>query len=211
MSSNAPSKPESQQRRNARLALICVGAFVAMTGAAYAAVPIYKAFCQATGFDGATRKAASASDTVLNNALLVRFDTNVRDLPWDFTAEQSSQTLKVGETGLAFFKVTNTSDKPMTGRATYNVVPEQVGPYFQKLECFCFTEQTIKAGETMEFPVVYFVDPKFAEDENTKGKKEITLSYTFWQAVEPGKAQAGVKSPQAKASQALGGTARAGL
>ena len=211
MSSTAPSKPDPQQRRNARLALICLGAFLAMTGAAYAAVPLYKAFCQMTGFDGATRKAERAPDTVLDRKLLIRFDTNVRDLPWTFTAEQSSQSLKIGETGLAFFKVTNNSDKPITGRATYNVVPEQVGPYFQKLQCFCFSEQTIGAGETMEFPVIYFVDPKFADDEDTKGKQDITLSYTFWPATGPAKAQAAENSTPVKASQALGGTAHAGL
>ncbi|RYG02493.1 MAG: cytochrome c oxidase assembly protein, partial [Caulobacteraceae bacterium] len=129
----------------------------------------------------------------------------------DFRPDEVSQTLKIGQTGLAFFKVTNNGDKAWTGRATYNVVPEQAGPYFQKLECFCFSDQTIAAGETIEFPVVYFVDPKFAEDFETKGKGEVTLSYTFFPSVE---AQRGEKRADAGAtihSSALGVTAKAGL
>ena len=174
-----------------------------MVGAAYASVPLYKAFCQLTGFDGTTRRAMAAPTTVLNKTLLIRFDTNVRDLPWTFTSEQSSQTVKIGETGLAYFKVTNTSDKAITGRALYNVVPEQAGPYFQKLECFCFSDQTIGPGKTMEFPVVYFVDPKYATDFETKNKGEVTLSYTFYRAVDA--------NPAKTAPQALGGTVGAGL
>lgn len=211
MSSNPASKPDPAARKNAKLALICAGAFFAMVGAAFAAVPLYKAFCQTTGFDGTTRRAQVAPDKVLDRKILIRFDANVRELPWTFTAEQASQTLKIGETGLAFFKVTNTSDKPLTGRATYNVVPETVGPYFQKLQCFCFSEQTIAAGKTVEFPVIYFIDPKFADDFESKGKQEVTLSYTFYPAPAPAQAKADGNSIPAKASQALGGTPKAGL
>ena len=161
------------------MALICAGGIVAMTGAAYAAVPLYRAFCQLTGFDGTTRRADAASDIVLDKTITVRFDANVRDLPWTFTAQQTAQTVKIGETKLAFFKVTNNSDRPVTARAVYNVVPEQAGPYFQKLQCFCFEDQTIAAGATVDMPVLYYIDPKYAADMDTKGKPEVTLSYTF--------------------------------
>jgi cytochrome c oxidase assembly protein subunit 11 len=169
-----------QQKRNRRVALICAAGFFGMVGAAYAAVPLYKMFCQVTGFDGTVRKAEAAPGKILDQKVTIRFDANVRTLPWDFSTEQVSQEINIGATGLAFFKVTNNGDKPMTGRAAYNVVPEQAGPYFQKLECFCFNDQTIQPGQTVEFPVVYFVDPRYADDFETKGKEEITLSYTFF-------------------------------
>jgi cytochrome c oxidase assembly protein subunit 11 len=200
--------PDAARRRNVRVAVICAATFVAMVGAAYASVPLYRAFCQLTGFGGATVRATAASTKVLDETLDVRFDANVRGLPWTFEALQTRQTLKIGETGLAFFRVTNNSDKPVTGHAVYNVVPEQAGAYFEKLQCFCFSDQTIGAGKTVEFPVLYFVDPKYADDFETKGKSEVTLSYTFYPAVDGGKqakaeAQTGVSS--------LGGTPRTGL
>jgi cytochrome c oxidase assembly protein subunit 11 len=163
--------------------VICAGGMALMVGAAYASVPLYRAFCQLTGFDGTPRRAQAASDAVLDKTITVRFDANVRDLPWTFTAQQTSQSVKIGETKLAFFKVTNNSDRPVTARAVYNVVPEQAGAYFQKLQCFCFNDQTIAAGATIEMPVLYFIDPKYASDINTKGKPEVTLSYTFFPSV----------------------------
>ena len=187
MSLIAPSEV-LERRRNLRVALICGATFVVMTGAAFAAVPLYRAFCQLTGFDGATRRADSASDTVIGQTLTVSFDTNVRGLPWTFTADQSAQVMKIGETKLALFKVTNTSDKPITGHAVFNVVPEQAGPYFRKLDCFCFTNQTIAANTTVDMPVLYFIDPAYAEDINTKGKGAVTLSYTFYPAADGPKA-----------------------
>lgn len=196
-------KTTLQARRNKRVALICAVAFVGMVGAAYAAVPLYKLFCQATGFDGTVRRAEAAPTKVLDRTVQIRFDANIRNLPWTFTTEQVSQDIKLGASGLAFFKVTNTSDKPQTGRAIYNVVPEQAGPYFQKIECFCFSNQTIQPGQTVEFPVVYFVDPRFAEDPETKGKSEITLSYTFFPAVD---GQEG-KTDVPRIVEPLGGTA----
>lgn len=200
----APSKPQNPtQRRNRLVGLICGLTFVGMVGAAYASVPLYKAFCQLTGFDGAVRKADAAPTTTLEKTLLIRFDTNVRDLPWTFSSEQTTQTVKIGETGLAYFKVTNNGSKPITGRAVYNVVPEQAGAYFQKLECFCFSDQTIAPGNTVEFPVVYFVDPKYATDSETRNKGEVTLSYTFYRAVDT--------KPNPSTASALGGTAAAGL
>lgn len=175
---------EPQARRNRKVALLCALTFFGMIGAAYAAVPAYRVFCQITGFDGVVRRAKAAPETVLDKSITVRFDANLRGLPWDFRAEQVSQEVRLGETKLAFFKVTNHADYPVTARAVYNVVPEQAGAYFQKLECFCFSDQTIGAGQTVDMPVLYFVDPKYASDFETKGKPEVTLSYTFYPAVD---------------------------
>jgi cytochrome c oxidase assembly protein subunit 11 len=181
------------EKRNRRVGAICALGFAAMVGAAYASVPLYKAFCQVTGYDGTVRKADAAPTQVLGKTLNIRFDANVRDLPWDFTALQTTQTVKIGETKVAVFRVTNHSDKAVTGRAVFNVTPEQAGAYFEKLSCFCFTDQTIQAGQTVEMPVLYFVDPKYADDPDTKGKGEVTLSYTFYPAVDakPAAAKAG--------------------
>lgn len=173
-----------EQRRNRNVAIICAATFFGMVGAAYASVPLYRAFCQVTGFDGTVSKAKAAPNQVLDQKLTIRFDANIRDLPWDFTAEQTSQQVKIGATNLAVFKVTNHSDKPVTGRAVFNVVPEQAGAYFRKLQCFCFSDQTIGANQTVEMPVLYFVDPAYVKDYETKGQDEVTLSYTFYPAVD---------------------------
>lgn len=166
------------------IAIVCVLGVMGMTGAAFAAVPLYPMFCQVTGFDGTVRRADKAPDTVLDQTVLVRFDTNVRGLPMTFRAEQTTQRVRIGETGLAYFDVTNTSDQPIQVRAGYNVVPEYTGPYFQKLQCFCFSDQTLAAGETRQFPVQYFIAPELATDREAKGAREITLSYTFYPSVD---------------------------
>ena len=187
MSQSNPSEPKRGRRRlsrNASVAAICGVVFVAMVGAAFAAVPFYRAFCQATGYGGTVRKAEAKPGTVLDRTLLIRFDTNVRGLPWDFTAEQTDQTVKIGETKVAIFKVTNHADHPVTARAVFNVAPEQAGVYFRKLSCFCFSDQTVAAGATVEMPVLYFVDPKYASDFETKGGEVVTLSYTFFPATD---------------------------
>lgn len=212
MSPNAPSDRGSPTaRRNRRVALICAAAFFGMIGVAYASVPLYRAFCQLTGFDGTVRKASAAPDRVLDRTLTIRFDANTRDLPWEFTAEQTEQTARIGETKVAFFKVTNLSDHAVTGRAVFNVVPEQAGAYFQKLDCFCFTDQTIQAGQTVDMPVLYFVDPKYAEDFETKGKSEITLSYTFFPAVDGAAPAEVTTAAHVRAVSGLGGSTGAGL
>jgi cytochrome c oxidase assembly protein subunit 11 len=195
------TRASDSARRNARIALVCVVVLVAMTGAAFAAVPLYRIFCQTTGFAGAVPKASRAPGVVLDRKLTVGFDTNVRDLPWEFKPVQASQTLNLGDTGLAFFTVTNNSDQPMTGRAAYNVAPDQAGAYFRKLQCFCFNAQTIPAHTTMRFPVVYFVDPKFATDPDTKDFTNVTLSYTFFP----------VQAPATKTARGLGGAVGGGL
>ena len=167
--------------RSAKLiALLCAGVVVTMTGAAFAAVPLYRMFCQVTGFNGTTMKADKAPTQTLDREVTIRFDTNVRGLPMVFKAEQVTQRVKIGETGIAYFDVTNTSDKPILARASYNVVPEQTGAYFQKLECFCFDDQTIAAGETRQFPMQYFIAPEMVDDREVAGVNEITLSYTFY-------------------------------
>lgn len=165
-----------------RTALICGAVVVGMAGAAFAAVPLYDAFCKATGFAGTVRRADRAPGAALDRKVLVRFDANTRDLPWTFKTEQVSQEVRIGATNMAFYKVTNTSDRPTTGMASYNVVPESAGPHFRKLQCFCFEAQTLQPGETVEFPVIYFVDPELATDPDAKRVDEITLSYTFFPA-----------------------------
>lgn len=214
MSSTDPSdRPglSATARRNRLIGIVCAVVFASMVGAAYASVPLYRAFCQLTGFDGAVRRADAAPDKILARKLVIRFDANVRDLPWDFKAEQVSQEVRLGETKMAYFKVTNHGDKAITGRAIYNVVPESAGSYFRKLQCFCFSDQTIKPGETIEFPMVYFVDPEFATDFETKGKSEVTLSYTFFPAVDQAKPVKRADASQIKAPSALGGSPSAGL
>lgn len=191
--------------RNARLALIC-GSFVAvMVGMAFAAVPVYRAFCQATGFNGTVRRASYAPGALTGHSVSVSFDTNVRGLAWTFVPVQRSQTATLGQPKLAFFRATNTGPTAVTGRALFNVTPESAGPYFSKLECFCFKNQTIKPGETVEFPVVYFVDPRYAADPDAVAAGPITLSYTFFPAVT------GPRLASAAAPTPLGGAVKAGL
>lgn len=175
---------DPQLRRNRNIAILCAAVFFGMVGAAFAAVPIYRAFCQATGYGGTVRRADAAPGEVLGRELTVSFDTNVRGLPWTFQAEQRSQRMKLGETKLAVFKVTNRADHPVTARAVFNVAPDQAGAYLRKLQCFCFSDQTIGAGQTVEMPVLYFVDPKFAQDVNTRNFTDVTLSYTFFPALD---------------------------
>jgi cytochrome c oxidase assembly protein subunit 11 len=193
------------------LGLVCAAIALAMVGAAYAAVPLYRVFCQVTGFDGTVRRGAEPSAGALARTVTVRFDTNVRGgLPWSFHAEKVSQDVRIGAPGMAWFKVRNDSDRPLTGRATYNVVPEAAGAYFIKTQCFCFNEQTIPAHTEMRFPVIYYVQPKFAEDRETRLFEEITLSYSFFPVEKPA-AQAqkvtNLGPATAKPPEALGGSA----
>jgi cytochrome c oxidase assembly protein subunit 11 len=209
MSLTAPSDPRRKGAR--RTALISGAVALFMVGAAFAAVPLYKRFCQVTGYDGTVTKASARPTVVLDQTVLIRFDTNVRGLNWDFKADQLSQTVNIGKTGLAFFHVTNRSSKPVTGHAAYNVVPDVAGRYFHKLECFCFTDQTLQPGQSMDFPVVYFVDPAYAADPEAKDGKEITLSYTFFPVGgAPPQPKSADASPT-KAPSTLGGKPRAAL
>ena len=166
--------------RNTRVALICAGVFVLMVGASFAAVPLYRLFCQVTGFDGTTQEAVAAPERVLDRTLNINFDTNVRGLPVTFQAEQVRQVVRVGEPTIAFFRVTNTSDHPVEATAAYNVVPEHAGAYFLKLQCFCFESQRIEPGQTLEFPVQYFIDETIETEPEGRGIRNVTLSYTFY-------------------------------
>ncbi|OFX00140.1 MAG: cytochrome c oxidase assembly protein [Alphaproteobacteria bacterium RIFCSPHIGHO2_12_FULL_63_12] len=167
--------------KNRRTASIAAGVVALMVGLSFAAVPAYRAFCQITGFDGTTQRAEKAADRVLERKITVRFDATVNEgLDWTFKPEQVDQVLHVGETGLAFFSARNLTDRAVTGRATFNVQPAKAGIYFKKIECFCFTEQTLKPGETASMPVTYFVDPEIASDPNLDDVQTITLAYTFF-------------------------------
>lgn len=200
-SSESTSRVHKAKRRTA---LISAAVVFGMTGAAFAAVPLYRTFCQLTGFDGTVRKAEAAPTQVLDQTVLIRFDANVRGVPWDFAPDQTSQTLKIGKTGLAFFHVKNTSDRPVTAHAAYNVVPESAARYFEKLQCFCFTDQTLQPGQSADFPVVYFVDPKYASDPDTKDEPDITLSYTFFPVAGSAPADKTAQNGRAKPASALG-------
>lgn len=168
-------------RRHRRVAAWCAIVAVGMVGAAYAAVPLYRLFCQATGFDGTPRIATAPSTTIVDRTVTIRFDANVApDLPWRFEPVQKTTEVKLGENTLAYFRATNTSDHAVHGMATFNVFPEQVAPFFNKLQCFCFTEQVLQPGESVDMPVSFFVDPQIASDKDAFWVRHITLSYTFY-------------------------------
>src|ERR1700748_2027936 len=207
----SPETTSSLRKAKRLTALISAGVVLVMTGAAFAAVPLYRTFCQLTGFDGTVRKAEVAPTQILDRTLVIRFDANVRGVPWDFGADQVSQTIHIGKTGLAFSHVKNKSDKPFTAHAAYNVVPESAAKYFQKLECFCFTDQTLQPGQSADFPVVYFVDPKYVDDPDVKNEPEITLSYTFFPVATSAAAQKSASNGSAKAASAIGGSTKAAL
>jgi cytochrome c oxidase assembly protein subunit 11 len=173
--------------RDALVASICGFVVVLMVGAAYAAVPFYNWFCRTTGFNGTTQVATSApSGAPLARKVAVRFDSNVAPgLPWKFEPEQTEIEVKIGQVVTVFYTVTNQSARTTAGQAAYNVAPLTVGAYFQKLNCFCFTEQTMAPGEKREMPVVFYVDPSLVADHDNDGLKSITLSYTFYPVRDP--------------------------
>lgn len=171
----------SWKNTNRVVAFVCLAFFGGMIGMAYAAVPLYKMFCQATGYGGTTRRATQQyANRVLDRDIVVRFDANIAGVPWDFQPVDRSMTMKIGETVQAHYQATNKFDRPVTGRATFNVQPELAGPYFNKVECFCFTDTTLKPGETLDMPVVFYVDPDIVNIPELKDVKTITLSYTMF-------------------------------
>ena len=173
----------SKLDRNQRVFASCGLIVVSMVGMAYAAVPLYDLFCRVTGYGGTTQIAQYDSTQILDREVTVRFDaSNARDFPWEFEPLQREMTVRVGETALAFYRATNTTERPVTGVASYNVSPFKVGPYFSKLECFCFTEQTLQPGQSMDMPVIFFVDPLMDEEARLDDITTMTLSYTFWEA-----------------------------
>ncbi|MGE0829734.1 MAG: cytochrome c oxidase assembly protein [Hyphomonadaceae bacterium] len=170
-----------KRRRKGLTALLAVLGVAGMIGLSFAAVPLYKMFCRVTGYGGTTQIAAAAPSEVLARTIDVHFDTNVaQGLPLVFTPREPSQRLHIGQTGLAFFEVENTSDHPVTVVATFNVAPAKTGIYFQKLQCFCFQQRVLAAHEKASLPVLYFVDPAIATDRNTEEVQELTLSYTYF-------------------------------
>lgn len=177
------SQPTKEQRapRNGLLAGACVAVVAGMVGLSYAAVPLYQLFCQVTGFGGTTQRAEAPDGTLGKRNFIVRFDSNVNpSLNWQFKPTQRAVEVKSGQHALAFYEARNTSDVATMGTATFNVTPQEAGAYFSKVECFCFTEQTLKPGESVSMPVSFFVDPDIEKDENMKSITTITLSYTFF-------------------------------
>ncbi len=153
---------------------------VAMLGLAYASVPLYRLFCQATGYGGTTQRAEVAPKAASHHVMTIRFDSNIDpDLPWSFTPAVATMQVRIGESSLAFYRAHNQASQTVAGTASFNVTPEIAGQYFSKLECFCFTEQVLAAGESVEMPVSFFVDPAILQDPDSRGISEITLSYTF--------------------------------
>jgi cytochrome c oxidase assembly protein subunit 11 len=172
------SKP---MRRDVVVAACCGAVVAAMVGAAYASVPFYNWFCRTTGYGGTTQVAEKAPDQVLGRTLTIRFDSNVAPgLPWKFTPEQNSIQLRIGEVATVHYKVTNEAAREIVAQAGYNVSPPQIGSYFDKINCFCFTEQRLKPGETREMTVVFYVDPAIVKNHEQDDLTTITLSYTFY-------------------------------
>jgi len=171
-------------RRHRRLAFGLASVALFMVGLSFAAVPLYRVFCQVTGFAGTTQRARSGADRVLDRVVTIRFDANVaKDLGWSFRPLEHTLDVKVGETKLAFYKAHNPTKRRLTGTATFNVTPEIAGGYFNKIECFCFTEQTLEPGQSVDMPVSFFIDPEIVNDPDAGRLDQITLSYTFF-AVE---------------------------
>ncbi len=175
-----PNMDKARQKNNRVVAAVCVAFFGGMVGMAYAAVPLYSLFCQVTGYGGTTQRTTQYADRVLDRDITIRFDANTAGVPWKFEPVARSVTIKIGETTQAHYTATNMSDKPVTGRATFNVTPELAGAYFNKIECFCFTDTTLKPGETLDMPVVFYVDPDIVDLPEMKDVKTITLSYTMF-------------------------------
>lgn len=179
MSGAVINSDKANQQRHLGIVLGFVA--LAMLGMAFAAVPLYRIFCQKTGFGGTTQVAKAPSTTLIDRQITVRFNADVhRDLPWHFKPLQTQITVRVGENALAYYEAQNRSDKPLIGMATYNVTPDKAGIYFNKIACFCFDEQLLQPNQNMNMPVTFFIDPEFANDPNMRDVSTITLSYTFF-------------------------------
>lgn len=195
--------PPINLNRNRRVALISAGVALAMLGLGFAAVPLYRIFCQVTGFGGTTQRSTEAEAQavkVVAQTISVRFDGNVEaGMPWRFGPEQFHEEMRIGERKLAYYNAENTSNRPITGVASFNVEPEYAGKYFHKVQCFCFNEQTLQPGQKLRMPVLYYVDPAILQDKDAAQIKQITLSYTFHvsanQAAATGKADGKALDP----------------
>jgi cytochrome c oxidase assembly protein subunit 11 len=181
------SASATTERRNARTAGLAALLVLAMVGLAFASVPLYRMFCQVTGFDGTTMRASGdAPGSIAGKTVSVRFDANTASsLPWRFKPVAASQTVSIGEREMAFYTAKNLTAKTTTGSATFNVTPVWAGKYFNKIDCFCFSEQTLTPGQEVRMPVIFFVDPKILDDPDARNVSEITLSYTFYPVDQP--------------------------
>lgn len=191
--------PDRRPGENGRLGLKLVGIVGTMVALSFAAVPFYSWFCRTTGFAGTPLVAKAGSAEILDQTITIRFDANTDpNMPWQFKPVQNQMELRIGETGLAFFEAYNPTDHTIAGTAAYNVSPDVAGGYFNKIQCFCFTQQVLKAHERVQMPVTFFVDPQITRDSDTDQIHQITLSYTFYQTELP-KVQASL-SPAPKAA-----------
>jgi cytochrome c oxidase assembly protein subunit 11 len=178
---NPPRENKPKGRSNIGVFVACLTFVGTMVGMSYAAVPLYRLYCQVSGYNGTTMRVEQQSSTILDRKMRVEFDTNSDpSLEWQFAPVQRNVDVRIGETVQVMFKATNRSSETETGQAVFNVTPMVAGAYFNKVECFCFTNVTLKAGETKEMPVVFFIDPEIVKPIETKGIKTITLSYTFY-------------------------------
>ena len=168
-------------RRKSATALALAGVVAGMVGLSYASVPLYRLFCQVTGYGGTTQVATEAPREVLDRVITVRFNADTAPgLAWSFEPVQRDMTVRIGESALAYYRARNLTDRPLVGMATFNVTPDKVGQYFDKIACFCFDQQRLGPGETVDMPVSFFVDPSLARDRGMKDVSHITLSYTFF-------------------------------
>jgi cytochrome c oxidase assembly protein subunit 11 len=181
----APPKHPKARSRDLLVAFLCGGFVALMVGVSYAAVPLYSWFCRTTGFGGTTQVAKALPRRESARTITVRFDSNVAGLPWSFAPEKNTIDVRLGQVVTVYYKVTNQAARATVGRAGYNVSPPTVGIYFEKINCFCFTTQTMQPGETRDMAVVFYVDPKLADDSEQDRVSTITLSYTFYPAREP--------------------------
>jgi len=187
--------------RHRRLALVLVAGVAAMIGLTYASVPFYRIFCQVTGFGGYTQRADHAPSAALDRMVTVRFNADVNvGLPWLFAPLQREMRVHVGETAMAYYRAQNLAGRRVTGQATFNVTPDKAGLYFTKIACFCFNEQTLEPGQSVDMPVTFFVDPKLASDPKMADVQTITLSYTFFRAVDDGAQTSQLAKPAAAAN-----------
>jgi cytochrome c oxidase assembly protein subunit 11 len=178
-------------KRNRRTGWLMGLIALAMVGLSFAAVPLYRIFCQVTGFGGTTMRVdeaqAATVQPVAGKSISIRFDGNVsRELAWEFKPTESHRTVQIGARNMSVYTAKSLSTLPLTGSATFNVTPEQAGQYFHKVQCFCFTEQTLRPGQQVQMPVVFYVDPRILDDPDTRDISEITLSYTFYPVEQPG-------------------------
>lgn len=181
MSDQVPGRQTEGGVGNRKVVIGCLTALTVMGAVTAYSPTLYRIFCQVTGYGGTTQRAEAPSGKVLDRIVTVRFDANISSgLAWKFEPVQPTMDVRIGQNALAFFRATNTSDKVLTGTAAFNVAPDAAGIHFNKIECFCFTEQTLQPGQTVEMPVTFYIDPKFVEDRETEGLANLTLSYVFY-------------------------------